>query len=190
MPAKSSANDVSVSVRRAFAAKRMQSAWAMLSASQPGDRAAAIEGITRILENDGLSLSDVMTAILSLPIGPYRKSQKGHLEDDLFTHADRRDGISPSQSQIQIISGRDVPEIIGGRVVLLDDRTTRKGPELILAIVSFNVRYDPLSARCGRTISALRTAAQRGGLIQVSVLPPRNPRHMPLIEKVGMGIVI
>lgn len=186
MPAK----DVTASVRRAFAAKRLQSAWAMLGSSQAGDRAAAIEGVARILETEGLGLPDVLTAILSMPIGPHRRFSNGKPQDDLFTHADRRDGVAPTMASMRIVSGRDVPERIGGRVVVLDDRTTRKGPELVVAIVGFDVRYDPLAARCERAIAALRSAAVRGGLTQVSVQPPATSRQMPLVEKVGMGIVV
>ncbi len=186
MPAK----DVTASVRRAFAAKRLQSAWAMLGSSQPGDRSAAIEGVARILEADGLNLTDVMTTVLSVPIGPYRRSASAQAADDLFTHADRRDGVTPTTASMRIVSGRNVPERIGGRVVVLDERSTRKGPELVVAVVGFDVRYDPLAARCDRAIAALRAAAQRGGLTQVTVLPPATARQMPTVQSVGFGIVI
>jgi len=186
MPAK----DVTASVRRAFAAKRLQSAWGMLGSSAPGDRSAAIEGVARILETDGLNLVDVMTAVLSVPIGPYRRNGSRSVEDDLFAHADRRDGVAPGAAAMKVVSGRNVPERIGGRVILLDERSTRKGPELVVAIVGFDVRYDPLAARCERTIAALRAAAQRGGLTQVTVQTPVTARQMPIVQTVGMGIVI
>lgn len=186
MPAK----DVTASVRRAFAAKRLQSAWAMLGSSQPGDRSAAIEGVARILEAEGLNLNDIMTTVLSVPIGPYRRNASVPATDDLFTHADRRDGVAPAAAPMRVVSGRNIPERIGGRVVVLDERSTRKGPELVVAIVGFDVRYDPLCARCDRAIAALRAAAQRGGLTQVSVIPPVTARQMPTIQAVGFGIVV
>jgi hypothetical protein len=186
MPAK----DVTASVRRAFAAKRLQSAWSMLGSSQVGDRSAAIEGVARLLETEGLTLDDVLTTILSVPIGPYRRGgANATAHDDLFTHAARRDGTPPAPSAMRVVSGRNIPERIGGRVVLLDDRNTRKGPELVVAIVGFDVRYDPLAARCELAIAALRMAAEKGGLTQIVVTPPASARQMPLVEKVGMGIV-
>lgn len=180
--------DVPASVRRAFATKRLQSAWNMLSSSQIGDRSAAIEGVARILESEGLELSDVMTAVLTIPVGPYRRRGGHDGQGDLFTHSDAAGhGSAPG---MRLVSGRDVPERIGGRVIVLDERSGRKGPEMIIAVIGFDARYDPIAARTERAISQVRAAAQRGGIAQFEIEPARTARQMPCVARVGMGIVI
>lgn len=181
--------DVPASVRRAFATKRLQSAWNMLSSSQVGDRSAAIEGVARILESEGLALSDVMTAVLTIPVGPYRRRSGHDGQGDLFTHSGEGAGHGSSPG-MRLVSGRDVPERIGGRVIVLDERSGRKGPEMIIAVIGFDARYDPIAARTERAISQVRAAAQRGGIAQFEIETVRTARQMPCVARVGMGIVI
>lgn len=177
--------DVASSVRRAFGAKRLQSAWALLASPLDGERAAAMEGVSRLLEAEGLDLGDVLTALLTLPTAPYRKASRKR-DDDLFAHADRRDGVV-SQTMV-IISGRDIPARINGRIEILDDRMTKKGAELVVAVLGFDMRYDPLVARSDMAIAALKAAAMRGSLCQLLVEPATKARQMPTIEKLAMGI--
>jgi hypothetical protein len=177
--------DIASSVRRAFGAKRLQSAWALLGSPQDGERAAAMEGVSRILEAEGLSLGDVLTALLTIPASPYRKSARAQAED-LFSHADRREGVV--SEKVVTISGRDVPARINGRIEILDDRVTKKGAELVVAVLAFDTRYDPLVARSEMAMAALKIAAMRGSLCQVLVEPATKARQMPVIEKLSMGI--
>jgi len=183
------ADNVTACVRRAFATERLQSAWRMLQASEIGDKSAAIEGVSRLLEARGLNLDDVLTSILSLPLEPENDPVRSDsIQETIYAP---RPASSPSApTELRTVSGRDVPERIAGRVHLLAERKTRTGPELKVSVVAFDVQYSPLAAKSEAAIAALKAAAYDGGLTQIIVKVPASSRQIAVVERVALGIAI
>ena len=184
------------SVRRAFASERLQNSWKLLTATAVHDREAALGGVERLLAKNGLTMDEVLVAILSLP-DPGPPAGPVSTPTDLFPEtikpaSVREENFSAARAacpdSLPKISGKSIPHHIGGRICLQSERTVKGNPEITVSVTGSDTRYEPLKARDERVISILRQAAEKKILTQLTVQPVKTSRQIPLIVSAGMGI--
>lgn len=186
--------DIARSVRNAFASERLQNSWRLLSSPERSDREAALGGIERLLARHDLTMEHILHAILEMPADPYPKVgeqismnlQSPIVEQEFPVHVSRTS--ETCETPLKVLSGKSIPHQIGGRVSLKSEKVTRRGEEIVVAIVGSDVRYEPLKAKDEAVITILRQAAEKRMLTQIQVNTVRDNRRIPVIVRAGMGI--
>lgn len=191
-------------VRDMFSTNRMQSAWRMAQGSTQEMRKPAIDAIFRMLEAEGLTFEDVMTAVLTIkPDGP----DLGKTMEDAFAGFGDIFSASPFARRGEFAaapfaqrarpaperaadprprggmrthrSGPDIPATIKGTVSIDDERATRNGRMLVFSITDGDVVHGPIVCFTTTGIGTLRACCDEGEMVAMSVRQPNGPGLSP-----------
>lgn len=192
MSARPADADVPAAVRAVFSTNRMQGAWNMAASAQSGDRQAGIEAAARLLEKEGLTLHDVLTAIMTIPAKPAAPTMADAFAGfDIFSGAMRpparpqpASAPPPRARHRRIVQGADVPVRISGVVKIDDEREYRGGTMLVFHLNDEDSVYGPLVCFSSRNVEVLKHAAAELQRVSLMVRAPQNDRHMPSVTSV------
>jgi len=169
-------------VRDAFSTNRLQSAWRMAQGSTQEMRMPAVEAIFRMLEKEGLTFEDVMTAVLTIkPSTPdFGKSMEQAFSGFEGIFGDRPFGrraeSAPqpkpaAQKRKTRFSGSEIPNNIHGTVSIDDDRPTKNGRMVVFSIHDGEDVYGPIVCFTTTGIGVLKAAAEDDGSVVMKVRP-------------------
>lgn len=170
-------------VRAVFETNRMRTAWTIASSPTSDSRLAAIEGVCRILDAAGLTLEDVMTAVLSIkPEVPAKPDMADAFAGwgDIFAGmgAGRRaepapEAPAPAARRNERIrrEGSEIPATIHGMIKIIDERQISRGRMLVFEVTDSNYRYGPIVCFANTGIERLKAAVDEDAFMAMSVRP-------------------
>lgn len=179
--------DIPSAVRAAFATNRLKGAWNMASEAQPGDRSAGIEAACRLLEKEGLTLADVMTAILSIKEAP--SSQARTMAEafsgfeGIFTPKPAAQA-EPVRRRREHLSGSEIPGSVCGSISIDDERPTKNGRMVVFTVSHSDCVYGPLVCFTNSGIETLKAAAEEDVFLAMTVRQPNAINQMPSVSSV------
>jgi hypothetical protein len=192
--AKPRPTDVPAAVRDAFSSNRMQSAWRMAQGATQEMRMPAIEAIFRMLEKEGLTFEDVMTAVLSIKpsatgpgFGVSMAEAFGGFEGIFSKSPAARTQPQPARRRQQILQGDEIPSTVTGSVTIQDERPTSRGSMVVFDVRSEDAVYGPIVCFTSSGIGALKAAAEGHDFVTMNVRQPNGINQMP--SATGIRIV-
>jgi len=171
---------IPAAVRAVFETNRMKTAWSMASSATSDSRLAAIEGVCRILAKEGLTLEDVMTAVLALkpaaPAAPSMADAFGGFGDifgamNARRQAEAAPAAAPRNRAAERIrrEGSEIPATIHGTIRILDEREISRGRMLVFEVTDSNYRYGPIVCFANTGIERLKAGVEEDAFMAMSV---------------------
>jgi hypothetical protein len=193
---------IAAAVRDVFASNRMQAAWRMAQGSSQENRMPAVEAIFRMLEKEGLTFEDVMTAVLTIrpdpaiPANPmadafgnwegiFRMNPK-RTAQTAPTPTPAPDPRTPPRGTKSFHAGSEIPATITGTVHIDDERPTKNGRMVVFTVHYDTEVYGPIVCFTNTGIGVLKAAAEEDGMIVMHVRPANGPGMMPTANSVRM----
>lgn len=172
-------------VRAVFETNRMRTAWTIASSPTSDSRLAAIEGVCRILDAAGLTLEDVMTAVLSIkPEQPTKPSMSDAFAgwSDIFAGMGTGRRAEPAAETPSAKAqahrnerirreGSEIPATIHGMIKIIDERQISRGRMLVFEVTDSNYRYGPIVCFSNTGIERLKAAVDEDAFMAMSVRP-------------------
>lgn len=192
--------DIAGAVRELFASNRMQSAWRMAQGSTQEMRMPAVEAIFRMLDREGLTFEDVMTAVLTIKPDPAIPANPmadafGNWEG-MFGMSPKRaarptpnpapDPRTPPRGTKSFHADSEIPATITGTVHIDDERPTKNGRMVVFTIHYDTEVYGPIVCFTTTGIGVLKAAAEEDGIVVMNVRPANGPGMMPTANSVRM----
>jgi hypothetical protein len=184
---------IPAAVRDAFSTNRLQAAWRMAQGSTQEMRMPAVEAIFRILEKEGLTFEDVMTAVLTIKPStagfgvsmeqafsgfegifgdrPFGRNAKPAPEPEA---APARGGTMRRHR-----SGSDIPATIKGTISIDDERPTRNGRMVVFTVTDGDDVYGPIVCFTSTGIGTLKACAEDDDFAAMSVRQPNGEGMNP-----------
>lgn len=187
--------------------KRFRSSWALLSRTElnVADRAAAINGVMRILGTENLTLQDLLEAAcrgsarIPVEAAGTRPAEPASARRDTgfkpgFEHIKVNIEPSPNMggdqaraqhaySRMKTVGGEDVPNLLIG-MVRIDDALSnpRAAYGVIILSSDTDVEWGPLRVY-GTDLDTARHARDHQIRVEGRVMQPSSPRHMPILTE-------
>ena len=184
---------IPAAVRDAFSTNRLQAAWRMAQGATQEMRMPAVEAIFRMLEKEGLTFEDVMTAVLTIkPSAPdFGKSMADAFSGFEGIFADRPFGRraqsapapeadpAPRRRSRRHRSGSDIPATIKGMISIDEERPTRNGRMVVFTVTDGDDVYGPIVCFTSSGIGTLKACADEDNFAAMSVRQPNGEGMNP-----------